>query len=209
MEQVQRISNCAEEDKTTYATCTLEGRALTWWNAQAQIIGVDDAYRLSWAELKKRMNEEYCPRNELQKLDAEFWNHKMIGSDIASYNDRFHDLANLCPHMVTPDYKRIDMYIAGLPEQIQSAVTSARVSTIQEAMKLANTLRDQAVKQGKFKTVNQESSGSHKRKWENFPNKFNTPSKQQDHGKKGTYVGTLPMCNKCNYHHTGACGSVR
>ena len=92
----------------------------------------------------------------------------MTGSDIASYNDRFHDLANLCPHMVTPDYKSIDMYIAGLPEQIQSVVTSARASTIHEAMKFANTLRDQAVKQGKFKTPNQESSGSHKRKWENY-----------------------------------------
>ena len=55
MEQVQRISSCAEEDKTTYATCTLEGRALSWWNAQAQIIGVDDVYRLPLAELKKRL----------------------------------------------------------------------------------------------------------------------------------------------------------
>lgn len=174
MEQVQRISNCTEKDKTKFATCMLEGRALTWWNAQTQILGVDEAYGLPWADLKKRINEEYCPRNELQKLDAEFWNHKMRGDDIATYNDRFHDLAILCRHMITPEYKRIDMYIAGLPEQIQSAMTSARTPTIQETMKLANTLRDQAVKQGKFKTPNQESSENHKRKWDNRPNKSNT-----------------------------------
>ena len=65
MEHVQRISNCVDEDKKKFATCTLEGRALTWWNTQAQIIGIYDAYCLPWAELKKKMNKEYCPRNEL------------------------------------------------------------------------------------------------------------------------------------------------
>ncbi|GKD95674.1 hypothetical protein Tco_1379571, partial [Tanacetum coccineum] len=39
---------------------------------------------------------------EVQKLELEFWNHTMVGSDIDKYTTRFHELAKLVPHMVTP-----------------------------------------------------------------------------------------------------------
>ncbi|GJZ07674.1 hypothetical protein Tco_0541467 [Tanacetum coccineum] len=32
VEQVFKISNCAEGDKVMFAASTFEGRALTWWN---------------------------------------------------------------------------------------------------------------------------------------------------------------------------------
>nr|GEZ76578.1 putative reverse transcriptase domain-containing protein [Tanacetum cinerariifolium] len=37
--------------------------------------------------------EEYCPDDEVEKLESEFWNHKMVGSDIDGYTARFHELA--------------------------------------------------------------------------------------------------------------------
>ncbi|GJU54869.1 putative reverse transcriptase domain-containing protein [Tanacetum coccineum] len=42
-------------------------------------------------ELKKIMTEEYCPRNELQKMEVEFWNLSVKGTDITSYK-RFQEL---------------------------------------------------------------------------------------------------------------------
>nr|GEU38153.1 hypothetical protein [Tanacetum cinerariifolium] len=33
------------------------------------------------------------------KLESEFWNHKMVESDIDGYTARFHELARLVPHM--------------------------------------------------------------------------------------------------------------
>nr|GEY60480.1 putative reverse transcriptase domain-containing protein [Tanacetum cinerariifolium] len=39
--------------------------------------------------------EEYCPDDEVEKLELEFWNHKMVGSDIDGYTARFHELARM------------------------------------------------------------------------------------------------------------------
>ncbi|GKF31828.1 hypothetical protein Tco_0101626, partial [Tanacetum coccineum] len=51
--------------------------------------------------------EEFCPNNEMEKLETEFWNHKMVGANHASYTDRFHKLDKLVPHLVTPESSRI------------------------------------------------------------------------------------------------------
>ncbi|GJU52881.1 putative reverse transcriptase domain-containing protein [Tanacetum coccineum] len=45
--------------------------------------------------------------NEIEKLEGEFWNHSMVGADHAGYTDRFHELAKLVPHLVTPEAKRV------------------------------------------------------------------------------------------------------
>ncbi|GJW79126.1 putative reverse transcriptase domain-containing protein, partial [Tanacetum coccineum] len=44
-------------------------------------------------DFKKLLIEEYCPDDEIQKLETEFWNHKMVGSNIDGYTTRFHKLA--------------------------------------------------------------------------------------------------------------------
>ncbi|GJZ99883.1 putative reverse transcriptase domain-containing protein [Tanacetum coccineum] len=46
--------------------------------------------------------EEFCPSNKMERLENEFWNHKMIGANHAGYTDRFHELSKLVPYMVTP-----------------------------------------------------------------------------------------------------------
>ncbi|GJT83591.1 putative reverse transcriptase domain-containing protein [Tanacetum coccineum] len=53
------------------------------------------------------MVEEFCPSNEMEKLENEFWNHKMVGVNHASYTDRFHELAKLVRHLVTLESSRI------------------------------------------------------------------------------------------------------
>ncbi|GJU37193.1 putative reverse transcriptase domain-containing protein [Tanacetum coccineum] len=39
--------------------------------------------------------EEFCPSNDMERLENEFWNHKMIGANHVGYTDRFHELAKL------------------------------------------------------------------------------------------------------------------
>ncbi|GKC61965.1 hypothetical protein Tco_1089563 [Tanacetum coccineum] len=48
-----------------YATYTLLGGALTWWNSHVRTVGHDAAYEMSWKNLIKMMTEAYCPRNEI------------------------------------------------------------------------------------------------------------------------------------------------
>nr|GEZ53124.1 putative reverse transcriptase domain-containing protein [Tanacetum cinerariifolium] len=57
---------------------------------------------------KSLTREEFYPSNEIQKLETKLWNYVMVGAGHAMYNDRFHELARLVPHLVTPEGKRIE-----------------------------------------------------------------------------------------------------
>ncbi|XP_024963863.1 uncharacterized protein LOC112504143 [Cynara cardunculus var. scolymus] len=211
MESVLHIRICAEGSKVEFAACLLQGRALTWWNTQIQTRGREATNRLTWEEFKKLLKEEYCLRSEIQKLEAELWNHKMKGSDVESYTARFHKLAKLVPHLVSSEENRIDRYVWGLAPEIWGNVTSANPKTLQEAVNLATKLTNNAIRSGSF--ANDKVKG--KRRMEvsvrkNFSERGGKAQKviknfgaqtQTAEKDKGAY----PRCDKCNNHHGGRC----
>ncbi|GKC35223.1 putative reverse transcriptase domain-containing protein [Tanacetum coccineum] len=75
----------------------------------------------------------------------------MVGADHAAYTDRFHELARLVPHLVTPENKRIKRYIYGLALQIRKMVVATKPATIQKAVQKAGTLIDTAIRNGSLK----------------------------------------------------------
>nr|GEX46675.1 reverse transcriptase domain-containing protein [Tanacetum cinerariifolium] len=81
------------------------------------------------------MMKEYCTDDEIQKLESDFWNHKMVGSDIDGYMTRFYELARLVPHMVTLESQRVNRYIRGLAPDIKPHVTSFEPAIILGANK--------------------------------------------------------------------------
>ncbi|GJS32852.1 reverse transcriptase domain-containing protein [Tanacetum coccineum] len=89
MKSVFRICNCAENCQVKYATCTLLDDALNWWNSYVKTIGMDADYETTWEELKKMMTEEYCMRNELQKMETKLWNLSVEGTYIIGRGDFF------------------------------------------------------------------------------------------------------------------------
>ncbi|XP_076924948.1 uncharacterized protein LOC143587582 [Bidens hawaiensis] len=208
MESVLSISNCATNFMVRYATCTLEDEAQTWWNSQVQTLGMEAAHQLTWEELKAMVLEEYCPQSELQKIETELWDITMTGSDVTAYTTRLQELARLVPHMVTPEYKRIERYIWGVVPQIRSLVTSSRPTTFKSAVTLAHSLTDEAVRMG---TLPKKSSANKKdvgEKKETDEKKVGDKRKWVGlHGStepKG-YAGNKPKCNKCARHHHGKC----
>ncbi|KAI3826274.1 hypothetical protein L1987_00319 [Smallanthus sonchifolius] len=66
------MCNCPPHNQVKFASGTLEGPALTWWNSQVQMLTLEMANALPWDEFKDMMREEYCPRDEVQKLEGEF-----------------------------------------------------------------------------------------------------------------------------------------
>ncbi|GJZ02192.1 reverse transcriptase domain-containing protein [Tanacetum coccineum] len=70
MESVFNISGCAIENQVKFATCTLLGAALTWWNGQIRTLG-PEAYAMTWEVLKKKVTDKYCPQGEIKKLEIE------------------------------------------------------------------------------------------------------------------------------------------
>ncbi|GJW28967.1 putative reverse transcriptase domain-containing protein [Tanacetum coccineum] len=179
MESVFHISGCAIENQVKFATCTLLGAALTWWNGHMRTLGHDAAYAMTWGTFKKKLTDKYCPNGEIKKLEIELWNLK------------------------------IDKYIGGLPDNIHGNVMSARPKTLDFAIELANDLMDQ-----KLRTY-AERQNENKRKADDSSrnNHQQQPHKKQNvaraytagPGEKKAYTGDLPLCTKCNYHHTGQC----
>nr|GEX88875.1 putative reverse transcriptase domain-containing protein [Tanacetum cinerariifolium] len=82
--------------------------ALAWWNSQIHTRGREAVVGMSWADFKTLTREEFCPVNEMQKLETEFWNHAMVEAGHVAYTDRFHELARLVHHLVTPENKMIE-----------------------------------------------------------------------------------------------------
>ncbi|GJZ40056.1 putative reverse transcriptase domain-containing protein [Tanacetum coccineum] len=112
MEIVLDNSGCSKNQKVKYAASSFVNKALTWWNTQIQARGREVAIGKSWNDFKALLVEEFCPSNEMERLENKFWNHKMVGANHAAYTDRFHELV---PHLVTPESVRIKRYRTVLP----------------------------------------------------------------------------------------------
>ncbi|GKB45280.1 putative reverse transcriptase domain-containing protein, partial [Tanacetum coccineum] len=97
--------------------------ALTRWIEKMKSM-IDNSGCL--ANQRVLLTTDFFPRNEIEKLEGEFWNHSMVGVDHDGYTDRFHKLTKLVPHLVTPEAKRVTGYINGLPSQIFRSDTLAK-----------------------------------------------------------------------------------
>nr|GEY50898.1 hypothetical protein [Tanacetum cinerariifolium] len=177
IELVFHISGCAVENQVKFATCTLLGAALTWWNGHVRTLGHDAAYAMTWEILKKKLTEKYCPKGETKKLEIELWNLK------------------------------VDKYISGLPDNIHRNVMSTRPKTLDDAIELANDLMDQKLctyakrqAENKRKLDNNNQAQQQLLKKQNVVQAYAVGT-----GKKKPYRGSKPLCLKCNYHHDGEC----
>ncbi|GJZ35579.1 putative reverse transcriptase domain-containing protein [Tanacetum coccineum] len=149
------------------------------------------AMAISWNDFKALMVEEFCPSNEMEKLENEFWNHKMVGANHAAYIDGFHELAKLVPHLVTPESSRIKRYIAGLAPEIRGMLRATQPTTIQTEILRAGILTDEAVSCGTL------TKGSDKRKGVEEPSKTGGFWKDNKKAKMGTrFVETTPARNE-------------
>ncbi|XP_021979740.1 N66 matrix protein-like [Helianthus annuus] len=102
-------------------------------------------------------------------------------------------------------------------------VTTSKPSTITEAIDLSVALTEEAIRLNKFsvskpkkKETHVESSEENKRKFSNFKKSTDSANKKRDtkppaevktgSEQKGKgYMGALPKCDTCQYHHLGQC----
>ncbi|GKC15430.1 putative reverse transcriptase domain-containing protein [Tanacetum coccineum] len=222
-EMVFGISECAEARKVKFAAATLQGRALTWWNSQVATMGLEAANQIGWTEMRRLMTEEFCPIEEIQRMEHELWNLKVKEFDITAYTKRFHELVQLCPEMVPSERKKIEAYIRGLTDNIKGTVIGSKPTSLNEAVRMAHALMEQKA-QARIERI----AEGNKRKWESSQggnngnnrnnNRDNTRHNQQNNqrqgnaramttapAKQGGYAGNKPLCNRCGKHHFGYC----
>ncbi|GJT21418.1 reverse transcriptase domain-containing protein [Tanacetum coccineum] len=207
METVFQISNCTMENQIKFATCTLLEIALTWWNSHVRTVGHDVVYAMTWTDLKKNMTNKYCPRGEIKKLEVELWNLKVKGTDVIGYNQHFHELALMCVRMFSEESDKIEKYVGGLPDMIHGSVVASRPKSMQDAIEMATELMDK-----KISTL-AERQAENKRKLDNNNQAQQQSPKRQnvaqayaaETDERKEYARTLPLCNKCKFHHNGPC----
>nr|GEV65744.1 putative reverse transcriptase domain-containing protein [Tanacetum cinerariifolium] len=186
---------CTFQDFLKFKPHTFSGTeginsVLAWWNSHKRTIGVDAAYAMKWAGLMKLMTKVYCPRNKIQMIETELWNLTVKGNNLNAYTQRFQELILLCTRMVPDEEDRVEIFIGGLPDNIQGNVIAVNPSRLQDAIRIANQLMDKKL-QGYA-----ARSAENKRRMETYTVGNNE--------RKG-YVGSFPYYNKCRLHHEGLC----
>ena len=91
------LSECQDHIRVRYATKTFQNRALVWWDKEEKGRGTEVALALSWDELKALMIEEFCPNNELQKLEENFWSPLLVPHLTTSVNHAIQKFCNELP----------------------------------------------------------------------------------------------------------------
>ncbi|GKB90928.1 reverse transcriptase domain-containing protein, partial [Tanacetum coccineum] len=183
MESVQDMSGCRDSLKVKYTTGSFVGKALTWWNSQIHTRGREAV------------------------VETELWNHIMVGAGHAVYTDRFHELARLVPHLVTPEDNRIERYVYGIALQIRGMVAATEPKTIQKAVQIAVTLTDEALRNGSIKknpkkrgNIGEPSKDRNVRDDNKRTRTGNAFATTTNHvGRENT--GMVPKCSICNTHH--------
>ncbi|GJW31369.1 putative reverse transcriptase domain-containing protein [Tanacetum coccineum] len=125
--------------------------------------------------------EEFCPSHEMQKLETKLWNHAMVGASHAAYTDRFHELARLVPHLVTPERRIIERYIS--------------IALTDEAVR--NRSIKKVEKRGNMGEPSKDKNGRDDIKRTRTRNAF--ASTANPVGRENT--GTWPKCTTCNSYH--------
>ncbi|GJU55404.1 putative reverse transcriptase domain-containing protein, partial [Tanacetum coccineum] len=206
MENVQDMSGCCNDQKVKYTAGSFVGKALTWWNSQICTLSREIFVSMSWNDFKFMMIQEFCPSHEMQKMESELWNHAMVGAGHAAYTDRFHELARLVHHLVTPESMMIKRYVYGLAPQIHGMVAATEPKTIQKVVQISGALTDEVVRNGSIKKVekrgnvgepSKDRSGRDDNKRTRTLNAFATIVNPV--GRENT--GTWPKCTTCNSYH--------
>nr|GFC53574.1 hypothetical protein [Tanacetum cinerariifolium] len=113
----------------------------------------------------------------------ELWDLKVMGTDLASYTQRFQELALLCGRMFFEEANKIEKYVRGLPDMIHGSVVASNPKTMQEAVKIATELMDKRIR-----TFAERETAS-KRKFENTSR--NTQNQQRQHSNKRQNTGRV------------------
>ncbi|GKE39592.1 putative reverse transcriptase domain-containing protein, partial [Tanacetum coccineum] len=117
----------ALKDQVKYASCTLQGSALTWWNSYIRAVEQDVAYAMPWTALKMMITDKYCPRGEIKKLESEYWNLK--------------------------ESTKVERFVGGLPDMVHKMVNAAKRQS-ENKRKFEDNLRNNQNQQQPFKRNN-------------------------------------------------------
>ncbi|GJX94872.1 putative reverse transcriptase domain-containing protein [Tanacetum coccineum] len=204
-----------------------------WFEKTESVFSISECAERNKNDMKIMMREEFCPPEEIQRMEVELWNLRVKDSNISAYTQRFNKLVLLCPEMVSSKKKKVEAYLRGLPENIKGETTSSRPVVLNEVVRKTHTLMEQ-----KLQAKAERIAKSNKRKWESNNNQGGNNNNQggnnnnnnlinyrnnnrhnqnnnQRHGNARALTTTqnagahqtrvAPKCNRCGICHFDQC----
>ncbi|GJX11694.1 putative reverse transcriptase domain-containing protein [Tanacetum coccineum] len=96
----------------------------------------------------------YCLKGEIKKIESEYWNLKVRGTDLLTYNQRFQELALMCDRMFPEESAKVERYVGGLPDMIHGSMLTAAERQAENKRKFEDTSRNNQNQQQPFKRNN-------------------------------------------------------
>ncbi|GJX65777.1 putative reverse transcriptase domain-containing protein [Tanacetum coccineum] len=185
-------SNCAGENKVKLYWLHLTDDALSWWNAYAQPIGIEQDNKITWTEFKRLLTNKYCPRTEVRKMEDEFYNLTVKGNDM-----------EMISRLTLEDFRNWKFYVQlWLMDQV------TKHNSVQGTNNHKQKFNDRRTFTNNNNYQNNRNNNSNR----------NNDHQQQQNRRQETvrdyvvtltensrYTGSLLLCKKCTLHHTGPC----
>ncbi|GJV72041.1 putative reverse transcriptase domain-containing protein [Tanacetum coccineum] len=93
----------------------------------------------------RMMLEEFCPEEEISRMEDELRHLRLKDNDLDAYTNRFNELVLLCPNVVPTTKQKIGQYIKGLPLYIKGETYSSKPTTLNEAIRMAHGLMEHKI----------------------------------------------------------------
>nr|GEU85252.1 reverse transcriptase domain-containing protein [Tanacetum cinerariifolium] len=178
-ESVFSHSNCAKENRVTFATSTLTDDALSWWHAYAQPIGIEQANKITWTELKRLLT-----------------NKSIEGNVTASKPQTLEEAINIA-------YKLMDQIIKHNSTQdtndhkqkFDNKHTTNNNNYPNDRNNHSNNRNNNYPNNHNNYDHNNDHHQQQNRKQETF----------KTYAATNGYTGNRPLCERCTLHHIGPC----
>ncbi|KAI3732297.1 hypothetical protein L1987_63501 [Smallanthus sonchifolius] len=195
MEAAIRLSECRPNQVVKFASNSLREEASHWWEGVRQAKVDETVDGMMWYDLKTLVINNFCPRNEIDKVEMEFLGLKAGSMTYRLYTTRFKKLERLVPHLVTTEERKIACYIQGLPDQVSTYVKANAPTTYDSVVELSDMVFDEMA-------LNVVAIDELKKL--SFPAK-RSGGKFSGARNKHASVGESAVCGKCGGRHAGEC----
>ncbi|GKB04582.1 reverse transcriptase domain-containing protein [Tanacetum coccineum] len=113
-----------------------------WFEKTKSVFSISECAERNKTEMKTMMKEEFCPPEEIQRMEVELWNLRVKDLNISAYTQRFNELVLLCPEVVPSEMKKEEAYIHKFPDNIKWETTSSKPIVLNDTVRMAHTLME-------------------------------------------------------------------
>ncbi|KAI3815196.1 hypothetical protein L1987_14856 [Smallanthus sonchifolius] len=196
MEAAIRLSECRSNQVVKFDANSLREEASHWREGVREAKGDEAVDAMMWNDLKTLVIKNFCPRNEIEKVDIEFLGLKDGSMTHRQYTTRFNEPARLVPHLVTTEERKIACYIQGLSDKVRTYVKANAPTTYDSVVELSGVVFDDLA-------LNLLTMDEPKKK-STFPAKRSS-GKLFGAQEKQDRVGEATVCGKCGGRHESEC----